>query len=164
MSNSADRGCGEGKKGECDDLRIKLCLCTWKLRGGTFLDGGSLVCLAEELLDVFLDIAGEEPPAVALEGDSVWTDEELLEVPGHVVPADWAPDDKLGVVDQAVWIIAGEWELFLEENKQGMGILPIHIHLLQEMKPGLEAISRPDVLQRQEDFFVLAVLLQGWIK
>lgn len=61
--------------------------------GRDVLEDRSLVCLVEELLYVSLDIAGEELPAVALEGDSICPDEELLEVPGHVVPADWAPDD-----------------------------------------------------------------------
>lgn len=32
---------------------------------------GSLVCLAEELLNVCLNVAGEELPAVALERDSI---------------------------------------------------------------------------------------------
>lgn len=106
----------------------------------------SLVCLAEELLDVSLDVAGEEPPAVAFEGHPIWPDEELLEVPGHVVPANRAPDDKLGVSHQGSWLVAGEWELFPQEHKQGMGILPIHIYLLQELELWLKVISRTDIL------------------
>lgn len=57
----------------------------------------SLVCLVEEPLNVSLNVAGEELPAVALERNSIWPDEELLKVPGHVVPADWAPDEAFGV-------------------------------------------------------------------
>lgn len=57
----------------------------------------SLVCLAEEPLNVSLNVAGEELPAVALERDSIWPDEELLKVPGHVVSADWAPDEEFRV-------------------------------------------------------------------
>lgn len=109
---------------------------------------GSLVCPAEELLDVLLNVAGEEGPAVALEGDSVWPDEELLEVPGHVVPADGAPDDQLGVGHQGCWLITGGRELFLEELEQGVCILPIHITLLQQLELWHKAISRTDVLQR----------------
>lgn len=61
--------------------------------GRDILEDLSLVCLVEELLDVSLDVAGEEPPAVTLEGHAIWPYEELLEVPGHVIPADRAPDD-----------------------------------------------------------------------
>lgn len=57
----------------------------------------SLVCLAEEPLNVSLNVAGEELPAVALERGAIWPDEELFKVPGHVVPADWAPDEEFGV-------------------------------------------------------------------
>lgn len=124
----------------------------------------SLVCPAEELLDVSLNVAGEECPAVALEGDSVWPDEELLEVPGHVVPADGAPDDELGVAHQGSRLIAGERELFLEELEQGVGILPIHVRLLQQLELWHKAISRTDVLQRWEDFLIPAVLLHRLIK
>lgn len=58
------------------------------------------MCLAEELLNVSLDVAGEETSAVTLEGHPISSDEELLEVPGHVVSADWAPDDELGIGHQ----------------------------------------------------------------
>lgn len=128
------------------------------------LDGLSLVCLAEELLYVSLNVDCEEPPAVALEGNSIWPDEELLKVPGDVVPADWTPNYKTGVSHQGDWVITGEWELFLEELEQGMGILPIHIHLLQELKLWLKAISWTDMLQGQKDFLIPAVLLHRLIK
>lgn len=118
------------------------------------------VCLAEELLYVALDAAREEPPAVALEGDPVGADEELLKVPGHIIPADWTPDDELGVRQQGSGVIARERELFPQELEEGVGILPVHIHLLKELKLGLESISRADVFQRQPDFLILTVLLQ----
>lgn len=118
------------------------------------------VCLAEELLYVALDAAREEPPAVALEGDPVGADEELLKVPGHIVPADRTPDDELGVRQQGGGVIGRERELFPQELEEGVGILPIHIHLLKELKLGLESISRADVFQRQQDFLILTVLLQ----
>lgn len=117
--------------------------------------------LAEELLDVSLDVAGEELPTVTLERHPIWSNEELLEVPGHVISADWAPDDELGVRHQGGRIITGVWEFFPQENKQGMGILSIHIHLLQELELWLKAFSRTDVLQRHKDFFILAVLLMA---
>lgn len=118
------------------------------------------VCLAQELLYVTLDAAREELPAVALEGHAVGPDEELLEVPGHIVPADRTPDDELGVRNQSSWVVAGERELFPEELEEGVGILPVHIHLLKELELGLESVSRADVFQRQEDFLILTVLLQ----
>lgn len=118
------------------------------------------VCLAEELLYVPLDAAREELPAVALEGDAVRPDEELLKVPGHVVPADRTPDDELGVRNQSSWVVAGERELFPEELEEGVGILPVHVHLLKELELGLESVSRADVFQRREDFLILTVLLQ----
>ena len=125
---------------------------------------GPSVCLLEELLNVSVDVAGEELPAVTLEGNSVRPNEELLEVPGHVIPADRAPDDQLGVSHQGGWLVAGERELFPQEHKQGMGILSINVYLLQELELWLEAISRTDVLQGHEDFIILAVLLHGLIK
>lgn len=120
---------------------------------------GSLVCFVEELLDVSLDVAGEEPPAVALERRSIGPDEELLEVPGHVVPAHRAPDDGLRIAHQRGRLVAGERETLPQEDEQGMSILPVHVHLLQELKPRCKAVPRTDILQRQEDFFVPAVLL-----
>lgn len=119
------------------------------------------LCLAQELLYVALDAARQELPAVALEGDAVGPDEELLKVPGHVVPADGTPDDQLGVGNQSAWVVAGGRQLFPEELEEGVGILPVHIHLLKESKLGLESISRADIFQRQEDFLILTVLLQG---
>lgn len=118
------------------------------------------VGLAQELLYVALDAARQEPPAVALEGGAVGPDEELFKVPGHVVPADGAPDDQLGVRNQSAWVVAGERQLFPEELEEGVGILPVHIHLLKESKLGLESISRSDMFQRQEDFLIRTVLLQ----
>lgn len=125
---------------------------------------GPLGRLAEELLDVPLDVAGEEPPAVALEWNSIRPDEELLKVPGHVVPAHRAPEDEFGVVHQGAGFVAGVRQLPLQEHKQGVGIFPVHIHFLQELKLRLKAISRTDVLQGQENFLVLAVLLNGLVR
>lgn len=45
-----------------------------------------------------------------------------------------------------------------------MGVLPVHVYLLQELELWLKAISRTDVLQGHEDFIILAVLLHGLIK
>lgn len=121
----------------------------------------TLLDLAEQLLDVAFDVAGEEPPAVALERHPVRPDEELLEVPGHVVSAHGAPDDELGVVHQRCSFVAGGGELLPQECEQGVGVLPVHVHLLQELELWLKAVPGTDVLQGQQDFFILAVLL--WV-
>lgn len=134
------------------------------LRRMGWLRWAASVRLAEQLLYVALDAAGEETPAVALEGDAVGPHQELLEVPGHVVPADRTPDDQLGVGHQRGQVVAGERELFLEELEERVGVLPVHIHLLQELELGLESISRADVFQRQQDFLILTVLLQSLIR
>lgn len=100
--------------------------CWWKLSAGT------LVSLAKEQLDVPLDVAGQETPAVALEWDTVTPDEELLKVPGHVVAADGAPNDELGVTDEGRRVVAGRRQLLPEEREQWVGVLPVDVHLLQE--------------------------------
>lgn len=112
------------------------------------LGGNASVCLAQQLLDVALDVARQEFPAVALEGDAVGPDEELLKVPGDVVPADGTPDDQLGVRKQRTRVVAGDRQLFPEELEKRVGILPIHIHLLKELELGLESISRTYMFQR----------------
>lgn len=139
-------GPGAGEHGRC-------------VAGGMEGGDGSSVSLLEELLDVSLDVAGEEPPAVALEGNPVRPHQELLEVPGHVVPADGAPDDQLGVVEQRGRLVAGERQLLPQEHEERVGVLAVHVHLLQELELWLEAVSRTDVLQGQENFFILAILL-----
>lgn len=95
-----------------------------------WLGWNASVCLAQELLYFTLDAARQEFPAVAFEGDAVGPDEELLKVPGDVVPADGTPDDQLGVRKQRVGVVAGERQLFPEELEERVGILPVHIHLL----------------------------------
>lgn len=120
--------------------------------------------MVQELFDVSLDVTREEPPAVPLERHAIGPDEELLEVPGHVVPADRAPDDCLGVIHEGDRLVAGGRESLLQEHKQRMGVLPVHVHLLQELKVWLKAMTRTDVLQRKQDFVILAVLLRGSYK
>ena len=63
----------------------------------SLMAGCGLTGPAEELLDVGLEIFGEEPAAVAPEGLSVAADQELLEVPSHVSAGDGTPDDVLWV-------------------------------------------------------------------
>jgi len=113
----------------------------------------------EKLFDIWFDVDGEEPSAVTLERFPVRADEKLLKVPGDVIPAHGTPEDRFGITHQGHSVIAGLRELLLQEHKQRVGVLSIHFHLLQKLKFGLEAISRPDILQRQQDFIIFAVLL-----
>lgn len=119
-----------------------------------------LVCDAEELLDVSVDAAGQESPAVAFERHSVRPDQKLLEVPGDVVSAYGTPDDKFGVVHERHWLIARERKLLLEEGEERVSVFPVHVHFLQELEFGFIAIARTDVLQGQKDLFICAVFLK----
>lgn len=119
-----------------------------------------LVSNVQKLLDICLDVAGEESAPIPFERLSVGTNEKFLKIPSDIIPANWTPDDKLGVGHERHRLIAGEGKLVFEILKQRMGIFPIYVHFLKELKFGLEAVSRSDVFQRQQNFVILAVLLQ----
>lgn len=138
----------------------EICNGRFILRGQT--RGGRLPGLLrplEKLFDICFDVAGEEPSAVALERFPVRADEKLLKVPGDVIPAHGTPEDQFGITHQGHSVVTGLRELLLQEHKQRVGVLTVHFHLLQKLEFGLEAISRTDELQRQQDFIILAVLL-----
>lgn len=97
----------------------------------TILCQDGLLHVLEELFDVSLDIAGQEAPAVALERFPIGANEELLKVPGDVVPAHGTPDDELGVGHQGRRVVAGEGKLLLEKHEQGVRILAVYVNLLQ---------------------------------
>lgn len=115
----------------------------------------------EKVFDVSFNVAGEEHSAVALERLSIRTNEELFKVPGDVIPLHRTPGDGFGIGHQGHRVIAGLGQLLFEEHEQRMGILAVHFQLLQKLKIGLEAISRSDIFQRKEDFFILAILLMS---
>lgn len=96
---------------------------------------------------------------VALKGLSIRADQELLKVPGNIVPAHWTPDDGLWISHESQCIITGKWQAVFQVDKQGVCILSIHIHLLKELELWFKAIPWTDILQTFEDFIVLAVLL-----
>lgn len=102
----------------------------------------------QQLFNICLNINGEEISAVTLVGLPVGSDQELLKVPGDVVPTDGAPNDELWIGHESHSIITGERKLFLQIYKQGVGILSIDVHLLKELELGFEGIPRTDVLQR----------------
>lgn len=122
-------------------------------------DGQVLLRLLEELFDVSLNVAGEKPSAVALERLAIRTNEELLEVPGDVIPVHGTPGDELGIVHQGQGVVTRLRQILLEEREERVGVLAVHVQLLQKLEFGLEAISRTDVFQGKEDFLILAILL-----
>lgn len=102
----------------------------------------------QKLFDISFNVDGEEPSAVSLERFSVRTDEELLKVPGDVVPVHRTPDDEFGITHQGHRVVTGLRQLLLEEHEQRVGVRTVHFQLLQKLEIWLEAISRTDVLQR----------------
>lgn len=108
-----------------------------------------LVSKVEKLLDVSLNVAGQEPSAVPLEWLPVRTNEELLKVPGDIIPADRTPDDALGISHEGHGLVRREWQLLLQKLEKRISVLPVHVYLLQELKLWLKAISRTDILQGQ---------------
>lgn len=116
---------------------------------------------SQKLLYVCLDVRGQVSPAVTLERDSIWADEELFKVPGDVVSADGTPDDAFGVPHQRRRLVAWEGKFLLEEDEQRMSVISIHVDLLQELEFWLKAISRTDVFQRHQDLFIFTVFLNG---
>lgn len=113
----------------------------------------------KELFNVSFDVAGQEVPAVALEGFPIRADEELLKIPRDVVPAHGTPDDELGVSHQGHRDVAGEGKLLLEKHEQLVRVLAIHINLFQELEARYEAIPRTHVLQAVQNFFIFGVFL-----
>lgn len=114
----------------------------------------------KQQLDVILDLDGFEVPAVALEGHAVGSDEELLEVPGDVVAAHGRPDDVLRVGHQRRGVVVREGQGLLQEGEERVGVLPVHLALLEDGEVGLVPVARPHVLQRAQDLLVGGILLR----
>lgn len=55
--------------------------------------------------------------AVALIGLAIRTDQELLKVPGDVVPTDGTPNDALRIIHESHGIVAGDLKLVLQKDK-----------------------------------------------
>lgn len=114
----------------------------------------------KQQLDVILDLDGFEVPAVALEGHAVGSDEELLEVPGDVVAAHGRPDDVLWVGHQRRGVVVREGQGLLQEGEERVGVLPVHLALLEDGEVGLVPVAGPHVLQRAQDLLVGGILLR----
>lgn len=119
-----------------------------------------LVSNLQKLLDICLDVAGEESAPIPLERFSIGTNEKLLKIPSDVISANGTPYDKLGVGHERHRLIAGKRKLVFEILKQRMGIFSIYVGFLKKLEFGLEAVSRTNVFQREQNFFILAVLLR----
>lgn len=123
------------------------------------VNGSRLYGNFEEALDVGLNVDGGEGAAVAAEGLPLRPNKELLEVPGHIATAHWAPNDELGIGHERKWVIVRVRELVLQVGKDRMLILTVHLTLLDKGEGGLESVPRADVLEAVQDLLILTVLL-----
>ena len=57
---------------------------------------------SEIVLDIFCNIRSQVIPGISLERRAIWTNQELLKIPGNVCPLDWLPDQQLRVSHQAI--------------------------------------------------------------
>mmetsp|Transcript_26350 Transcript_26350/g.66219 ORF Transcript_26350/g.66219 Transcript_26350/m.66219 type:complete len:221 (+) Transcript_26350:275-937(+) len=117
--------------------------------------------LLQQLLDVGRDVRGEELLGEARDGLAVLVDQKLLKVPADVAPQHGAPG---GLSDDVVGakITAGVHrgrQGSLQELEHGNGVSSIHIRACEEIKLGLKAFTRADVLQHVQGFPVLVVVL-----
>jgi len=62
------------------------------------------------VLDVCLNVLGEEVAGVALDGGAIPPNQELLKVPRDVCPPHWFPDQEVGACHQALRVIRGCWQ------------------------------------------------------
>lgn len=113
----------------------------------------------KQLFNICLNVNSKETSAVALAWLPVRTDQELLKIPGYVLPTHWTPNDVLWISHERRSIVRGVWEFVLKIDKQGVGITSIHIHLLKELKLWFKAIPWTDILERSQDFIIFAIFL-----
>lgn len=98
-------------------------------------------------MNVRLYVNGGEFFAVSLKGFSLWPNEEFLKVPGDIRPADGAPNQKFGVLNERIWVVIGIGEFVFQIGKNWVGICSIDVTLLEDGKDGLEASTWTHVLQ-----------------
>ena len=105
------------------------------------------------VLDVCLNVLGEEVAGVALDGGAVLSNQELLKVPRDVCPPYWFPNQEMGAEKeivtffvsphitfppglpghQALRVIRGCWERLFEESEEWMLVLSIHLNLRRRL-------------------------------
>ena len=105
------------------------------------------------VLDVCLNVLGEEVAGVALDGGAVLPNQELLKVPRDVCPPHWFPNQEMGAEKeivtlfflyrqhfppglpghQALRVIGGCWKRLFEESEEWMLVLSIHLNLRRKL-------------------------------
>lgn len=112
-------------------------------------------------MNVGLNVDGRELSAVSLEGFPLRGDEELLKVPGDVVPADGTPDEKPGVLHEGAGVVVWVGQLVFQVGKDRVCVCTVDVTLLKDGEVGQEAAARAHMLQGVQDLIVGAVLLQS---
>jgi len=111
------------------------------------------------VLDVCLDVLGEEVAGVALDGGAVLPNQELLKVPRNVCPPHWFPNQEVGAGHKALRVIRRCWQGLFEECEKWMLVLSVHLNLVEHVALELEPVARPDMLQQVDNLLSTAVLL-----
>ena len=62
---------------------------------------------SEIVLDILCYVRGQEVPGISLERRTIWTNQELLKIPGDVSPLDWLPDQELWIRHQTILNMKG---------------------------------------------------------
>jgi len=99
------------------------------------------------VLDVILNVGGQKVPGVSLEWGTIRTNEELFKVPGNVCSLDRLPNEEVWVGHEALSVIMGGWQLFLQPGKDWVLIVSIHLNLVIKIPLKFKAITRPDMLE-----------------
>ena len=99
------------------------------------------------VLDVCLDVLGEEVAGVALDGGAVLPNQKLLKVPRDVCPPHWFPNQEVGAEKfgvcpifflqkkfsppghKALRVIRRCWQGLFEECEKWMLVLSVHLDL-----------------------------------
>ena len=99
------------------------------------------------VLDVCLDVLGEEVAGVALDGGAVLPNQKLLKVPRNVCPPHWFPNQEVGAEKcdvgpiffseknfsppghKALRVIRRCWQGLFEECEKWMLVLSVHLNL-----------------------------------
>lgn len=110
-------------------------------------------------MNIGLDADGGELDAVSLEGLALWPHQELLKVPGDVIPADGSPNQMPGVLHQRVVVVVGVGQFVFEVGEDRVRVPSVHLALLKDGEAGLVPCARSDVPQRIQDLSIGAVLL-----
>mmetsp|Transcript_9451 Transcript_9451/g.23285 ORF Transcript_9451/g.23285 Transcript_9451/m.23285 type:complete len:347 (+) Transcript_9451:248-1288(+) len=113
-------------------------------------------------LDVLGNVDCRVAAAVALDGDAVLVDEELLEVPRDVRALNRGPDDELRVSHELRPLVAlGDGQDGLHVRKKRQLVLAVHVGAREEGEVGLVPIPWANVFELVEDLASLVVSLMA---